>query len=190
MIAQTEIDDRHHGEDVPEGSRWADRANVAFWGLLFGTVVMIAADESLRAQVAEVAGDNPFSSDAALLTVLRVATFGFALLFALLQAWIYGLLLGAVTATRRPRLVTGWGYVLVAQAPLVLLVGGAYLLGGTDAVADVQSLAVRLLLGVVSVAVYAYLAARRSQVEMPRLLAFGVLAAGVNTALLLLSAQR
>lgn len=190
MIASAEIDDRKHQDDVPEGGRWSARANAAFWGLLFGTVVMIAADESLQARVADAGADNPFASDAVLLTVLRVATFVFAVLFALLQAWIYGLLFGAVTAATRPRLMTGWGYVLLSQAPFVLLVVGAYLVDGMSAVADVQSAGARMLLGVASVAVYAYLAARSRQVELQRLIAFGVLAAGVNTALLLLAAQR
>jgi hypothetical protein len=190
MTASAEIDNTQHQKDGPDGGRWYPRANVAFWGLLFGTVVMIAADQSLRTTVTDTAADSPFASDAALLTVLRIATFAFALLFALFQAWIFGLLFGAVTATPRPRVMTGWGYVLLAQAPFVLLVGGAFLVDGLSAVAEAQSAGARVLLGVVSVAIYAYLVARSRQVELPRLLAFGALAAAVNTALLLLSAQR
>ena len=189
MITSPTVDGTQRQDDVREGSRWSARGNVAFWGLLFGTAVMIAADESLQTRVAAATTDNAFASDAVLLTVLRIATFAFGLLFALLQAWIYGLMFGAVTATARPGLMTGWGYVLLAQAPFVVLVVGAYLLEGMSAVAQVQSAGARMLLGVVSVAVYTYLTARSRQVELPRLLAFGLLAVGVNTALLLLSAQ-
>lgn len=186
MTTSADSDARHDHPETPARPAWTSRANVVFWALLFGTVVLVAADPILRDRVADNAADSPFASEAIFLTVLKVATFVTALLLALLQAWVYGLVLALATALPRPPLMIGWGYVLVAQAPMVLVIGGAYLLAGADAVADAQAVWVRVLLGLTAVVIYAYLAARDRQVERSRLLAFVVLAAAVNSAMLLL----
>ncbi|HRW18635.1 MAG TPA: hypothetical protein P5181_07290 [Dermatophilaceae bacterium] len=157
--------------------------------LFYGSAVMVAAEPLLRDAVA-TATDSPFSSPTTMLVALRVSTAVWAVLFALLQAWIYGLVWGAVTRVPRPQLGRGWTYVLVGQVPFMLLVGWTYLHGGVTGPTALQSPLPRHALGLVSVAIYGLLAHRAAPTTRGRLAAYLVLMSAANAALMLLSPGR
>lgn len=171
------------------GSRrghWSRRADAATLALLYGLAVMVAADVTLREQVSLNLAESPFVSEAVFLTVLRVAAFGFGVLFSLLQAAILGFLFALVTRAKRPKLLVSWTWVLLSQIPLMAAVAVGFLMGGPNSLGFVQEPWLRLTLGVVSVLIYTLMAWYPVRPATSRVAAFVVLAIGINSALILI----
>lgn len=164
------------------------RADLVFWALLYGLATMVAADVVISDLAAQNFADSPFGSEATFLTFLRVASLGWALIFSFLQAVIYSYLFAVVAHAPRPRALRAWSWVLLSQIPFIALVGAVYMVNGAEGLGVLQDPWARITLGLVSVVIFAVLAARATRASMGRVGAFVVLAFTVNTALLLLTA--
>lgn len=158
--------------------------------LVYSAAVMILAEDTLATKVSSLQADETvLSSPEAAMVFLRLLVVGWTVLLTFFQAYILALLFGLSVGIPRPKVGESWGYVLIAQIPLSLMV---FLLLATDHTAAMPLLYepyIQHLLGAVTAIIFAFLASSGTNALRKRVAAFTVLAIAANSAMLALSSQ-
>ena len=151
---------------------------------------MILAEDALSTKVRSLqAEESILSSLEATMVFLRLLVVCWAALFTFFQAYILALLFGLSVGIPRPKVGESWGYVLIAQLPLSLMVFLFLATGHSAAMPLFYKPYVQHLIGAVTAIAFALLASSGTGAPRKRVAAFTVLALAANSAMLVLSGQ-
>lgn len=153
--------------------------------LFLGALTIAASGPTLEAISAQLEANSPFASPAVQLTVLRVASGVWAVVFSVLQAFVLALLFGAIARVARPRLGRSWLWVLVGQVPFLVTVAAIQLTAGPPGMTALTIVWLRVAFGVVGILLYSAFARATLRIEPVRLAIFAGVAVALNAALLL-----
>ncbi|SER59340.1 hypothetical protein SAMN05443377_10387 [Propionibacterium cyclohexanicum] len=173
-------------EQAPRLTRMR-KVYVAILALFLAALTIAATGSTLEEKSLRLGTDSPFASPQVQLTVLRVASGAWAVLFSLLQAFVLAVLLAAIARVRRPGLGLSWFWVLVGQLPFLVTVAVIQLTAGTQGMTTLTNVSLRVGFGVVSILIYSGLARAALRVQPVRLALFVGVAVALNTALLLIA---
>lgn len=159
---------------------------VAILALFLSALTVVASGPTLETVSSRMGVDSPFSSPEVQLSVLRVASGVWAVIFSVLQAIVLAVLLGAIARVPRPRLGVSWWWLLVGQLPFLITVVVIQLTAGAQGMAILANVWLRAVFGVVGVLVYAIFAKATLPIQPVRLAIFTGVAVTLNAALLLI----
>jgi hypothetical protein len=152
--------------------------------LAYTAAAQFAVRSGVERLATEDAEDNPFSSQEALLTFLRVGVIVWSILASFLQALVLRLIYRGIVKGNGPTLRTSWFWVLLGHIPFMatVLIMGLFL--QPEATGLLGQTWVRLLFGTIAAAIYVAAAKTAMGATNGRLAILFVIVAITNSVLL------